>query len=262
MEPLDEERGERDQRRALGRRRRRRHRRRDRVEPRARGEALGARLAPVLAAVDHAPHDEQRLHACTATALRLDHRGREGQERRRPGGRGHGPITTKPNTVEQALPEPAEPAVERREVERREPRRGLAEPLGRLDVALRRRRDDRHRKRLPRHEIGREHPESAPARIAPREGDPDLGRLLRCVVLPEEDRAALDAAPRQAKAELAAAGARGQPQPARHLAAALTKVGEERTMLERHNRRNGLGTCRSRFVGGERTPPFFIPYIG
>lgn len=258
MKPLDEEPGEGRERRTLARWPRGRDRGRDCQELHARREALGARRAPVLGALDHHRPGEDRPQAHAAAPLGLDQRRREWGQRRRPRRRRHRPVGPEPQPVKDALPEPAEPAVQRREVDRREPRRRTAEPLGRLEVTLPRRAHDRHGVRLPRHEVGRQDPRAPPARLAVRQRNLDLRLATAHVLLAGEDRPSLDPASREAQANRAAARAGREPQPVRHRAAALTKVGEERNMQKRHDRRNGFGgrkAGRSRFVGGRQPPP-------
>jgi hypothetical protein len=230
MKPLDEKPGEGGERRTLARRPRR-DRGRDPDELHAGREALGARRAPVLAPLDDDPRGEDRPQPDPAPPLGLDQRRRERRQRRCPRRRRHRSITPEPDPVEDPLPEPAEPAVQRREVDRREPRRRLAEPLGRLEVLLRRGADDRDSVRLPRHQVRRQYPRASPAHLAARQRNLDRRLATARVPLAEEDPSSLDAASREAQANRAAGRARREPQPVRHRAAALTKVGEERTML-------------------------------
>jgi len=231
MEPLDEQRGEPDERRT-GDRRRSHDRGRDRRELHARLEPLAARVAPVLAALDADRGREDRPQAHAAPTLRLDHGSRERRQGGRPGRRRNGPIAPEPDTVLDALAEPAEPAVQRREVERPEARRRTPEPLRRLEVPLRRGRDDRDGVGLSRHEVGRQDADAAPARAAARERNGHARRLGRGVIA-GEDRASRDPRPRETKARCATARTRRQAEPVRYRVAALTKVGEERTMHER-----------------------------
>lgn len=230
MEPLHEQRGEDRERPRLAHRPCSGHHGGNRAEPRARSEALGARRAPVLAPVDDDSPGEDRPHRNAAPPLGLDQGRRERRQRRRPRRCGHRPIAPEPDPVEDALAQTAEPAVQRREVDRREPRRRLAQPIGRLEVPRRGRPHDRHSIRLPWPEVGGKNPEAASARRAARERDLGHGLPPGTVLLPEEDRPSLDPAPREAHAHHAAARAGRQPQPVRHPAAALTKVGEERIM--------------------------------
>jgi len=256
MEPLDEHPGEARE-RSPGRRS---HRGGDRQELRAPREALGARAAAVLARIDEDPRPQQGPQALAPPALGLDHRRGERRQRCRTGRRRHRPVAPEADPVEDALSEPSEPAVQRREVERPNACRRPPEPLGRRDVAPHRGADDRDGVGLPRHQVGRQYAEAAPAGPAACERDSDPRLATARILLVQEDRASLDATPREAQPNRVAARprARCEPQPVRHLAAALTKVGEERNMLERHDRRNGFGdrkAGRSRFVGGRPTAP-------
>jgi len=257
MEPLDQHRGEVDERRTTSRRRGQ-DRGRDPKELHARRQLLGARRTPVLGPLDHDLAGEDRPDRHASAALRLDHCRGERRERARAAQRRHRPVAPEARAVEDALSKAAKPAMERRKVERLELRRRLPEPFGRLEVPLRRGADDRNRVGLPRDEIGWQYSEPAPAGPAECERELDCWLAPASVLLAEEDRPPSDPAPREAQADRVAGRARREAHPVRHRAAALTKVGEELTMLERDNRRNGLGgrqAGRSRFVGGASNRP-------
>jgi hypothetical protein len=175
---------------------------------------------------------QDRPEARALPALGLDDRSGERGERGRSALRRNGPVRLQPDPIEDALTETSEPAVERREVEWREPRRGPPQALGRPEVLPLRRLDDRERVRLSRDEIARQNPDAPAARLTARERDRQRRLQARPIRLAEEDRPALDDRPRESEAPLAAARARHEPQAVSHPAAAsLTKVGNERTML-------------------------------
>jgi hypothetical protein len=230
MEPLDEQRGEPGERRTRRRRGDRRNRGGDRGEPHARLDLLAPGAAAELARLDVDRGPEDRPRADAPPALSLDHGSRERRQRGRPRRRRDRATALKPNAVLDPLAEPPDPTVQRREVKRSEARSRPPEPLGRRDVAPRRGPDHRRGVRLSRYEVRREDPRTAPARLADGERNLEPPLETRRLVA-EEDRAPRHPRPCETQALRPAARTRRRRQPVRHRAAALTKVGEERTML-------------------------------
>lgn len=227
----------------------------DREQPPAGGELVATSGTAVAPRVDErllAPSREQpraRRPPC------LDQGGRVRRKATLTLARLAGSIGSKLDLVEHALAQPAEPAMEGREVQWRKLRRGRPQPSPARAVGLGRRLDHRKAVGLVGKQIGGKHAGSATAVAAPREGE--LYRARRFEDHPPTHSRAAEAAPRPRKVKAVRASAAIAARPLEvdtDLAASLSEVGRVGIMEQWYAVRDGFG-WRSLLFGHARWPP-------
>jgi len=191
---------------------------RHREQPPAGGEVVATRATPVAPWIDARLPPPRREQRRAGPQLGLGERRRVRRKAALARARLGRTIRAELDLVEHALAEAAEPAVQRRPVQRR--KAGGCRPQAPASGAVGRdrRRDDRQRVGLVRKHVSRKHADAPAASPTARHGEPD--RALRT----EHDAAPHPRSCQGEVADLAAAGATHRREVTRDLVAALSQI--------------------------------------